>query len=104
MRRTVETLAQALAFGPAFRRDEDDVRYPFGLATLWMIRALLLMDERERAYAHLQAVIEGATDLDLMAEYFDPISGQQWGNLPQAFSHEELIKTVAEMLWRWDGE
>ena len=40
LQRTVDTLAQAMAFGPAFRRDEEDVRYPFYLATLWMVRAL----------------------------------------------------------------
>jgi hypothetical protein len=104
LRRTVETLAQALAYGPAFRRDEEDERYPFYLTTLWLIRALQLSGQYERAYAHLRAVLEGATDLALMGEYFDPLTGRQWGNFPQAFSHEELVKTVAGMLWDFDGE
>ena len=102
--RTVETLTRALAYGPAFRRDEQDERYPFYLTTLWLIRALQLSGQYERAYAHLRAVLAGATDLGLMGEYFDPLSGRQWGNFPQAFSHEELVKTVVEMLWDFDGE
>jgi hypothetical protein len=104
MQSTVETLGRALAYGPAFRRDEEDVRYPFYLTTLWMIRSLQLSGKYERAYAHLRAVLEGATDLALMGEYFDPLTGRQWGNFPQAFSHEELVKTVAGMLWDFDGE
>jgi len=104
MQRTVEALAQALAHGPAFRRDEEDIRYPFYLATFWMIRALQQIGEHERAYAHLRAVLEGATDLGLMIENFDPLTSQQFGNFPQAFSHEELVKTVIEMLWDFDGE
>jgi hypothetical protein len=104
MQRTVETLAQALAYGPAFRRDEEDVRYPFYLTTLWLIRALQLSGQYERAYARLRAVLAGATDLALMGEYFDPLTGRQWGNFPQAFSHEELVKAVVGMLWDFDGE
>jgi len=104
MQSTVETLAQTLAYGPAFRRDEADERHPFYLTTFWLIRALQLSGQYERAYAHLRAVLAGATDLALMGEYFDPLTGRQWGNFPQAFSHEELVKTVVEMLWDFDGE
>lgn len=102
MQSTVEKLAQNLAHGPAFRRDEDDKRFPFYLATFWMIRALLLSGDYDRAYAHFRAVISGMTDLDLMAEYFDPSTGRQYGNFPQAFSHEELVRTANAMLWKLD--
>jgi GH15 family glucan-1,4-alpha-glucosidase len=104
LRRTVDALARAMAFGPAFRRDEEDVRYPFYLATFWMVRALQRVGESNRAYAHLRAVIEGASALDLMAEYFDPITSRQFGNFPEAYSHEELIRAVCAMLWHCDGE
>jgi hypothetical protein len=100
----VDALARAMAFGPAFRRDEEDVRYPFYLATLWTVRALQGVVESDRAYAHLRTVIEGASTLDLMAEYFDPITSRQFGNFPQAYSHEESIRAVCAMLWRFDGE
>lgn len=29
-----------------------------------------------------------------MAEHFDPRTGRQWGNFPQSFSHEELVRTL----------
>jgi hypothetical protein len=35
---------------------------------------------------------------------FDPLTGKQFGNFPQAYSHEELIRTVCAMLWHFDGE
>jgi hypothetical protein len=104
LRRTADALARAMAFGPAFRRDEEDVRRPFYLATLWMVRALQRVGEADRAYAHLRAVVAGASDLNLMAEYFDPFTSQQFGNFPQAYSHEELIRAVCAMLWKYDGE
>jgi len=103
MRQTVKKLAEVMAYGPAFRRDEEDVRYPFYLATFWMIRAFLSIGEYDRAYRHLRAVLDGTTDLGLMAEYFDPVTSRQFGNFPQAFSHEELVRTVSAMLWNFDG-
>lgn len=103
IRQTVQALSQRLAYGPAFRREEGDTRTAFYLATFWMIRALQRIGEYDRAYAHLRAAIGSATDLGMMAEYFDPLTGRQHGNLPQAFSHEELVQTVAGMLWRVEG-
>jgi hypothetical protein len=103
MRQTVEKLAEVMAYGPAFRRDEEDVRYPFDLATFWMIRAFLCIGEYDRAHRHLRAALGSTTDLGLMAEYFDPITSRQFGNFPQAFSHEELVKTVSATLWNFDG-
>jgi hypothetical protein len=97
-------MATVLAYGPAFRRDEEDERHPFYLATFWMIRALFALGEFDRAYRHLGAVLEGTTDLGLMAEYFDPLTSQQLGNFPQAYSHEELVETVSAMLWSFDGQ
>ena len=32
-----------------------------------------------------------------MAEHFNPRTGRQWGNFPQAFSHEELALTILEL-------
>lgn len=102
IRRTVATLEQQLAYRGGFRRDEESVRPPFYLSTLWMIRALQRIGEYDRAFAYLGSVIAGATNLDLMAEYFDPLSSQQYGNFPHAFSHSGFVRAVCEMLWRLD--
>ncbi len=103
MRRTVDKLEKNLAYHFGFRRDES-VRSPFYLSTLWMIRALQRIGEYDGAYAYLRSVIAGATNLDLMAEYFDPLTSRQYGNFPQAFSHAELVRAVMEMLWRLDDQ
>ncbi len=103
IRETVRALTRHLAYGPAFLREEGDARKAFYLATFWVIRALMRIGEYDEAFAHLRATVAGATELGLMAEYFDPSTGRQHGNIPQAFSHEELVKTVAEMLWRLEG-
>lgn len=104
IQRTVETLEKHLSYRAGFRRDEESVRPPFYLSTLWMIRALQRVGAFDRAYAYLRSVIAGATNLDLMAEYFDPLTSRQYGNFPQAFTHEELVRAVIEMLWRSDDQ
>ncbi len=67
---------------------------PFYLPAFWLARYHLLAGNRTRALELIGLCLKCATDLDLMAEHFDPVSGQQWGNFPQAFSHEELVRTV----------
>ncbi len=104
LRQTVSEIQSILSFGRAFRRDEEDVRYPFYLATAWVIRSLQMSGDYDGAYAYLTGIINGTSDLDLMAEYFDPITSRQYGNFPQAYSHEQLVKTIAAMLWNWDGK
>ncbi len=67
---------------------------PFYLPTLWLARFHLLAGNEERALALVRTCLSCATDLNLMAEHFDPVGGRQWGNFPQAFSHEELVRTL----------
>lgn len=70
---------------------------PFYLPTLWMARYWLRAGDRRRAEELLRVCLRGATNLGLMAEHFNPGTGAQWGNFPQAFSHEELALTILEM-------
>lgn len=106
IQRTVRTISATLGLGMgrACRRDEEDERFPFYLATLWLVRALVVIGDYAEAYDRLSAVLAGMTDLDLMGEYFDPVTGRQYGNFPQAFSHEELVRATCAMLWDYDGE
>jgi GH15 family glucan-1,4-alpha-glucosidase len=75
----------------------DYAAVPFYLPTLWMARHLLRAGERERALDLVRLCRSGATDLGLMAEHFDPRTGEQWGNFPQGFSHEELALALLEL-------
>jgi hypothetical protein len=94
---TMERLMTALAHRGGVRRDEEDVRFPFYLATLWMARSAVRLGQAERAADLVRAVVGGTSNLGLMAEYADLLSGRQWGNIPQAFSHEELVRAVLDM-------
>ena len=70
---------------------------PFYLTTLWTARHHLRADNPERARELLLLCLESATNLGLMAEHFDAVNGEQHGNFPQSFSHEEIVRTILEM-------
>lgn len=70
---------------------------PFYLPTLWMARYWLRAGDRGRAEELVRLCLRSATNLGLMAEHFNPGTGAQWGNFPQAFSHEELVLTILEL-------
>lgn len=71
---------------------------PFYLASFWLARHYLRNGRRQEALSLVRLCLGCATTLDLMAEHFDPRTGAQWGNFPQAFSHEELIHFCVELL------
>ncbi|HWI63110.1 MAG TPA: glycoside hydrolase family 15 protein [Symbiobacteriaceae bacterium] len=75
----------------------DYAAVPFYLPTLWLARHHLRAGNRERALELVRLCLGSATDLGLMAEHFDPRTGEQWGNFPQGFSHEELALTLLEL-------
>lgn len=75
----------------------DYAAAPFYLPTLWMARCYLRAGRRDRAEELVRLCLESATNLGLMAEHFDPRTGRQWGNFPQAFSHEEMVLTILEL-------
>lgn len=70
---------------------------PFYLPTLWMARYWLRAGDRRRAEELVRLCLRSATNLGLMAEHFSPRTGAQWGNFPQAFSHEEMALTILEL-------
>lgn len=89
-------LKGGLRMNGAFAR-YDYAAEPFYLPTLWMARYYLRAGQRERAEELLRLCLDKATGLGLMAEHFDPRTGRQWGNFPQAFSHEEVALTILEL-------
>lgn len=74
----------------------DYAAVPFYLPTLWLARYYLMAGRPADCDRLLQTCLDCATDLGLMAEHFDGASLTQWGNFPQAFSHEELARLVLE--------
>ncbi|GAV23584.1 glycoside hydrolase family 15 protein [Carboxydothermus pertinax] len=90
---TVKYIEQKLNFHGAILRFERAV-LPFYLCTFWLIRQYLRMGELKKAAKLLETTLKSTTPLHLMAEHYDPRTREQWGNFPQGFSHEELIRTL----------
>ncbi|MDF2629540.1 MAG: glycoside hydrolase 15-like protein [Symbiobacteriaceae bacterium] len=74
---------------------------PFYLPTLWLARYHLMAGEPEHCDQWLDVCLNAATGLGLMAEHFDGRDGAQWGNYPQAFSHEEVARLILERSQGW---
>lgn len=74
---------------------------PFYLPTFWLARYHLMAGETDRCDQWLNTCLQAATSLGLMAEHFDGRDGGQWGNYPQAFSHEEAARLILERSQGW---
>ncbi|HWI51486.1 MAG TPA: glycoside hydrolase family 15 protein [Symbiobacteriaceae bacterium] len=79
----------------------DYAAVPFYLPTMWLARYYLMAGRTDDARRLMQVCRECATDLGLMAEHFDGRDRSQWGNFPQAFSHEELARLTLELAQGW---
>jgi GH15 family glucan-1,4-alpha-glucosidase len=96
MRQTYERIQEELATseGLLYRNREQDEGV-FMLCALWAVEYLARgggsLDE---ARALLETVIACLNDVGLLAEEFDPSTGEQLGNFPLAFSHLGLINAV----------
>jgi GH15 family glucan-1,4-alpha-glucosidase len=66
----------------------------FLACTFWLADNLALMGRREEALAIFERLLTLRNDVGLLAEEFDPSSGRQLGNFPQAFSHVALVNTA----------
>jgi len=79
----------------------ENAAVPFYLPTFWLARYHLMAGEMDRCDQWVEACLKAATSLRLMAEHFDGRDGTQWGNFPQAFSHEEIVRLVIERSQGW---
>ena len=61
--------------------------------TFWMADNLALMGRVDEGRALFERLIGLANDVGLLAEEYDPESGRQLGNFPQAFTHVALVNS-----------
>ena len=97
MRSTIEAIARDLTEDGLVRRYQAHARdNPDGLrgeegtfviCSFWLVSALAMADEHERAAALFNRICDDANDLGLMAEEVDTGTNELLGNFPQAFSH-----------------
>ena len=69
----------------------------FLACSFWLADNLALMGRRDEAYAIFERLLELRNDVGLLAEQYDPSTGHQLGNFPQAFSHVALVNTARNL-------
>ncbi len=70
----------------------------FTICSFWLVSALAMIGERDRARSLCDKLLSQAGPLHLYAEELDAASGQHLGNYPQAFTHLALIDAVSQLI------
>jgi alpha,alpha-trehalase len=70
----------------------------FTICSFWLVSALAMIGETDRARALCQKLLSFAGPLLLYAEEIDAITGEHLGNFPQAFTHLALIEAVSLLI------
>src|SRR5215831_7243813 len=70
----------------------------FTICSFWLVSAVAMIGETERAHALCQKLLSFAGPLLLYAEEIDATTGQHLGNFPQAFSHLALIDALTRLI------
>ena len=69
----------------------------FLACSFWLADCLILLGRRDEARVRFERLVGLANDVGLLAEEYDPRSGRQLGNFPQAYSHVALINTAMNL-------
>jgi alpha,alpha-trehalase len=70
----------------------------FTICSFWLVTALAMIGETERARALCRKLLSFAGPLLLYAEEIDTTTGEHLGNFPQAFTHLALIEAVTRLM------
>jgi GH15 family glucan-1,4-alpha-glucosidase len=75
----------------------NDAEGTFTICSFWLVSALAMIGEIERAHALFEKLLSFAGPLLLYAEEIDVATGQHLGNFPQAFTHLALIDAALRL-------
>ncbi len=70
----------------------------FTICSFWLVTALAMIGEHERARTLCKKLLAFAGPLQLYAEEIDAATGEHLGNFPQAFTHLALIDAVGRLI------
>jgi GH15 family glucan-1,4-alpha-glucosidase len=106
LRATVLAIADELTehgFVLRYKTDETDdglsgKEGTFLICSFWLVSALAVIGEMERARGLMERLLREASPLGLYAEEFDADTSRHLGNFPQAFSHLALIEAAARII------
>jgi GH15 family glucan-1,4-alpha-glucosidase len=63
----------------------------FLACSFWLVDAYAMLGRLDEAQRLFETLVSLCNDVGLLAEEYDPVSGQLLGNFPQAFSHVALL-------------
>jgi GH15 family glucan-1,4-alpha-glucosidase len=66
----------------------------FLLCSFWLADNYALLGRRQDAHRLFSRLLSLRNDVGLLAEEYDPRTGRQLGNFPQAYSHVGLVNTA----------
>ncbi|MFI8823299.1 glycoside hydrolase family 15 protein [Streptomyces sp. NPDC053431] len=69
----------------------------FLVCSFWLADALRMTGRVKEARELFERLVGLCSDVGLLAEEYDPATGRQLGNFPQAFSHIGLVGTAIEL-------
>jgi GH15 family glucan-1,4-alpha-glucosidase len=70
----------------------------FTICSFWLVTALAMIGEHDRAMALCTKLLSFAGPLQLYAEEIDTTTGEHLGNFPQAFTHLALIDALGRLI------
>ncbi len=106
IRGTIKAIEAQLADGAFVKRYDtktkvDGIKDPreaaFLPACFWLVDALAMLGEREKAESHFEALINVRNDLGLLSEEYNVETNSLCGNFPQAFSHVALVNSAFKL-------
>jgi GH15 family glucan-1,4-alpha-glucosidase len=106
LRATVLAIADELTehgFVLRYRTEETDdgltgKEGTFVICSFWLVSALALIGETDRARELMERLVKAASPLGLYAEELDGLTGRHLGNFPQAFSHLALVEAAQRII------
>jgi len=83
----------------------DDFGVPetaFLACSFWYIDALAQIGRREEAREMFESVLARRNHFGLLSEDIHPVTGELWGNFPQAYSMAGIINTATRLSSSWE--
>jgi GH15 family glucan-1,4-alpha-glucosidase len=83
----------------------DDFGEPenaFNICTFWYIDALAATGRKDEARELFEKMLTCRTDLGLLSEDLDPVTGELWGNFPQTYSMVGIINAARRLSRSWE--